>query len=205
MPAKVMKAAAIAGLITIVCAANASGHVQTSLDEDDSPGGLDLVAGRQRDRVYFIATSHPATTSRHTEIVLKLVTYESWQTLGGSLGMTFVAFEFDMDRDGELDRCIKIGADGTMKAHMYRNLRGCALNVEESRIGSRRTRRPDDHSIKVIIPKRWLGRGLKSYTWRAVTSFEEEGHPDCPPPDPRPPERQYGTCLDVTRWAKHNF
>ncbi len=200
------KATAIAGLITLAATAAAFGHVQTSLDEDDSPGGLDLVAGRQRDRVYYIVSLHPKKTSRHTEIVLKLVTYEEWHSLGGSLGMTFVGFEFDTDGDEEFDRCIKIGADGTMKAHMYKSVfSGCVLGSDDARIGSRRTRRPDDHSIKVIIPKRWLGRGLDSYRWRAVTSFEEEGHPDCPPPDPRPPERQYGACLDVTRWAKHNF
>lgn len=205
MSARIVKVAAIAGVIALLLVPTAFGHVQTSLDEDDSPGGLDLVAGRQRDRVYFITSLHPRKTSRHTEVVLKLVTYESWEELGGSLGMTFASFEFDTDGDGELDRCIKIGADGTLKAHMYRDVRGCALGFEESKIGSRRTRRPDDHSIKVIIPKRWLGRGLESYRWRAVTSFEEEGHPDCPPPDPLPPERHYGACLDVTRWAKHRF
>lgn len=200
-----IKAAVIVGLAISSLAADAFAHVQTSLDEDDSPGGLDLIAGRQRDRVYYIASTHPDTRSRRTEIVLKLVTYEEWQNLGGSAGQTFVAFEFDTDGDGRLDRCIEIGQDGTMTAHMYRDFRGCALNIEESKIGSRRTRRPDDHSIQVIIPKRWLGRGLESYSWRAVTSFEEEGHPDCPPPDPRPPESMYGTCRDVTRWAKHNF
>lgn len=200
-----IKAAVIVGLATSSLASGAFAHVQTSLDEDDSPGGLDLVAGRQRDRVYYIASTHPDTRSRRTEIVLKLVTYEEWQDLGGSAGQTFVAFEFDTDSDGRLDRCIKIGADGTLKAWMYKDSFGCAIGVEESKIGSRTARRPDDHSIKVIIPKRWLGRGLESYRWRAVTSFEEEGHPECAPPDPRPPERRYATCLDVTRWAKHSF
>ena len=86
----------------MLLASGALAHVQTSLDEDDSPGGLDLVAGRQRDRVYYIAGTHPETTSRRTELVLKLVTYESWDDVGSV--ETFVGFEFDLDRDGRLDR-----------------------------------------------------------------------------------------------------
>lgn len=192
-----------AGLVVMLLAGHAFAHVQTSLDEDDSPGGLDLVAGRQRDRVYYIAGTHPETTSRRTELVLKLVTYESWEEVG-SVG-TFVGFEFDLDGDGRFDRCLKVRADGNLKAEMYKDSFGCAIEVEESKIGTRTARRPDQHSIKVIIPKRWLGRGVESYRWRAVTSFEEDGHRECSPPDPLTPERQYGTCVDFTRWAKHTF
>lgn len=191
-----------AGLTVMLFTGQALAHVQTSLDEDDSPGGLDLVAGRQRDRVYFISGTHPETSSRRTEVVLKLVTYEPWQELGG---MTYVGFEFDLDGDGELDRCLKIGVDGTMKGWMYEDFRGCVLGIEEAKIGARSARRVDAHGIRVIIPKRWLGRGVGSYRWRAVTSFEEDGNPDCSPPDPMPPERQYATCVDFTRWARHRF
>lgn len=188
---RTMKLVIATGLLVVMALSHALAHPQTVLDGDDSPGGLDLVAARQRDR------------ARH--VVLKLVTYETWTELGGSLGMTYVGFEFDLDGDRRLERCLEIGTDGTMTAYMYRDFRGCALGFEESKIGSREAQRPDTHSVKITIPKRWLGRGVKTFRWRAVTSFEEEGHEECPPPDPRPPERMYGTCRDVTRWAKHSF
>ena len=202
MWAKVSRAAIATVLIVMLCTAAAFGHVQTSLDEDDSPGALDLVAGRMRDRVYYIASTHPETRERRTELVLKLVTYESWEELGG---MTYVGFEFDVNGDVDPEFCLDIGRDGTWKAHMFSlGFSGCVLRDEEYKIGTRTTRRPDDHSIKVIIPKRWLGRDPEAIKWRAFTSFEQEDHPECAPPDPFPPERRYGTCVDFTRWTKHH-
>lgn len=82
---------------------------------------------------------------------------------------------------------------------------GCVQRFDEKLVGTRLASRPDQHSVKVTIPKRWLGRNARVYRWRAATSFEEDGHPECSPPENLPPERRYGTCVDFTRWKKHAF
>lgn len=186
-----IKAALAPAFALILLTGPAFAHTQTTLDGADSAGALDLVAARNK---------HQDSSKA---LILKLVTYESWQQLGG---MTFVSFEFDKNNDGEPERCLDIGVDGTLQATMYKGtFSGCVLRADEQRIGSRLATRPDEHSIKVAIPKRWLGRNSKSFRWRAATSFEEEGHADCPPPEDLPPERRYGTCVDFTRWTRHSF
>lgn len=178
-------------VVLMVLSAPAYAHTQTRLDRDDTASPLDLVAARQKHR------------GSPKKLILKLVTYEKWQQLEG---MRFVSFEFDTNNDGEPERCLDIGRDGTLQATMYRGtFFGCVQRFEDRKVGSRLAVRPDDHSIKVTIPKRWLGRNSKVYKWRAVTSFEEDGHAECPPPENVPPERRYGTCVDFTRWKKHSF
>lgn len=131
------------------------------------------------------------------------MTYEKWQQLGG---MTFVSFEFDKNNDGQPERCLDTGLDGTLQARMYKGtFAGCVQQFEEQEVGTRLAHRPDQHSVKVTIPKRWLGRKSKVYRWRAATSFEQEGHAECAPPGNLPPERRYGSCVDFTRWKRQSF
>ncbi|MDP9067918.1 MAG: hypothetical protein M3N53_06180 [Actinomycetota bacterium] len=178
-------------LALMVLTSPAFAHTQTRLDGDDSAGALDLVAARQK---------HQGSPKK---LILKLVTYEKWQQLGG---MTFVSFEFDKNNDGEPERCLDIALDGTLQSTMYKGtFAGCVQQFEEQQVGTRLASRPDQHSIKVAIPERWLSRNSKAYRWRAATSFEEEHHADCPPPENLPPERRYGTCVDFTRWKRHSF
>lgn len=121
--------------------------------------------------------------------------------------MTFLSLEFDKNGDGNPERCLDIGRDGSLKAQMYRDsFFGCVIQADENKVGDGAlANRPDEHSVKVTIPKRWLGRNSKVYRWRAATSFEEDGHADCAPPENVPPERRYGTCVDFTRWRRHSF
>lgn len=178
-------------LALMVLASPALAHTQTRLDGDDSAGTLDLMAARHKHR------------GSPKNLMLKLVTYEKWQQLGD---MTFVSFEFDKNDDGQPERCLDIGLDGTLQATMYKGtFAGCVQQFEQQQVGSRLASRPDQHSVKVTIPKTWLGGNSKVYRWRAATSFEQERHAECSPPENLPPERRYGTCVDFTRWKRHSF
>lgn len=58
-------------LALILLAPPAVAHTQTRLDRDDTAGTLDLVAARHKHR------------GSPKKLILKLVTYEKWQNLGG--------------------------------------------------------------------------------------------------------------------------
>lgn len=202
--------------ITVLVAAGslllspAMAHERTLLDPDDSPGPMDLVATRHRHRA--IDFYGPGVGGQRTSLIFKLVTYETWSYENISGGKQFVTFEIDVDRDDQIDRCVVVtsqtptdGAAVGFQANVYA---GC--NYFDDRLvrsfGSENVRRNDEHSIRVSLPKRAvLGRGVKSYAWRAASSFEEQNQNSaCPAPEPHG-DGGYGACVDFTRWKRHSF
>ncbi len=174
---------------------------KTDLDPDDTAGPLDVVAARAKH--FFIAQTHPYR--EWAVLNLKLITYETWTNdqLGGI--DSHVTFEFDLDGDGTVDRCLEIrrAADGDLEGRMYTV--GCEFIPGEPIGKPKRARRPDGHSLEIEFRKRWLGQGERKFRWRAVTSYDEENDSDCPRPEPLPPERRYATCTDFTRWLRHSI
>ncbi len=191
-------------------------HEQTDLDPNDSEGPLDTVAGRLWDRGFCTATiSHgdePQRERCYTEIQLKLVTYEPWRSEVLSEPNSFISFEFDHDPDDAVDRCVVIrtpaqsGEDpadpmpARPQATIYRN---CDYSDDPFVRGAGRARRPDDHSIRVLVrEKRLLPKGTRSFRWRSVASYERQGDQACGPQGP-PTAGGYGACVDFTAWRRH--
>ena len=190
-------------------------HEQTDLDANDSEGPLDTVAARLWDRGFCTVTvSHgePQRARCYTEIQLKLVTYDPWSSEVLSGPNDFISFEFDLDPDDAADRCVVIRtpaqpdepADATParpQATVYRGCTYTAADVFVRDIG--RVRRPDDHSVRVLLRKnRLLPKGTGSFRWRSVTSYERQGDQACGSQGP-PTEGGYGACADYTAWRRH--
>lgn len=167
-------------------------HTQTLIDRDDTPSPLDTVAVRHWHRV--------SGDRNEASLVFKLVTYETWDSsvLGHSFE-NFISFEFDENLDGRPERCFDIQLKGeSLKGRMYTGF-GCVAHA--SAVGSAiPVARPDEHSVKVNIPKHLVGRKVSRYRWRSATSFEQQDHPECASPEQLPPERRYATCVDRTGW-----
>lgn len=188
---------AVMVLVAVVMSAlPAFAHGQTVLDKDDSDGPLDLVAAEQR---------HQSGDVKGLK--LRLVTYEVWDsaTLGG--GHQFVSFEFNLDADPAIERCLVItnqevepGAFA-LRGHIYKN---CKYFNDEQIGSTSLVSRPDQHSVRVSIPRKaMLPRSADVYKWRAVSSFEEDDPQSaCPSPQPHG-DGGYGVCSDFTAWQRH--
>lgn len=189
----------VSALTALFIAVPAAAHVQTVLDPDDTPGPLDTVAARVKH--FRIAETHP---ERHrTVLTFKLVTYETWPNDRLSGVDNHVTFEFNLDSDDGVERCFEIRQreDGELQGQMFS--RGCEFVLGEPVGKPRNVSRPDEHSLKASFRKRLLGKSIKAFRWRAVTSFDENNDSQCPRPDPLPPERRYATCTDSTKWSRH--
>jgi hypothetical protein len=188
-------------------------HEQTDLDANDSEGPLDTVAARLWDRGFCTITTHVPRSERcHTEIQLKLVTYEPWTSDILSEPNSFISFEFDLDPDDAADRCVVIRTPAQPddpsdpmpprpEATVYR---GCSYSADDVFVRNiKRVRRPDDHSVRVLLRKdRLLPKGTGSFRWRSVTSYESQGDQACGPQGP-PTDGGYGVCSDFTAWRRH--
>ncbi len=177
-------------------------HERTELDADDSPGPLDIAAVRHRHRVYGVAQSHPERFFKATELKFRLVTYEKWERDLVSGRHNFISFEFNLDSDGAIERCLVItNGEHEMLGRMYKN---CNY-FDDELVGSASVSRPDKHSIHTAFPRRLLRKKINKWTWRAVTSFEEQQQAgDCPAPEPYG-DGGYGACPDFTNWKTHRL
>ena len=175
-------------------------HERTIFDRDDSPGPLDLAAARHRHRVLIEDTTHPPSSRRFTELSFRLVTFEGWTRDVLSANRNFISIEFQTDTDDNIDRCLVFTAgEHELLAGMYKRCR----YSDDPLVGTASASRPDDHSVHVAFPRRLLGRGVRAYAWRAVSSYEDQAQESpCPAPT-LPKEGGYGACTDVTRWTGH--
>ncbi len=197
-------------LVGALMATPAAAHQETVLDEADTAGPLDIVAARDWDRKFTIVSTHPQSSKRIREFVLKLVTYEPWENTAITGGKNFISFEFNLDEDDTIERCIVVrahtepdGAPGRPEATVYR---GCNYFDDRSIRDAGRVSRQDEHSLRVTILKRkFLPRGVRSFAWRAVTSYEEQPQSsECAAPEPHG-DGGYGTCADFTSWQRHRL
>ncbi|MFN2524800.1 MAG: hypothetical protein ABR505_00825 [Actinomycetota bacterium] len=177
---------------------------QTRFDDDDSEGPLDVAAVRLRHRVFFQVSSHSKTRRRVTEIKLRLATYEKWDSELLTGRKNFIAFEFNFDDDAIRERCIVI-THGEFEPRVELHRRCWTTKQEFVRVLS--GHRPNGHSIVVAIDRHRLKRGLREFTWRAVTSYED---PEADRDDPCwagtfPSPGPYGVCEDLTKARHHRF
>jgi hypothetical protein len=202
-------------LVVFLLPGLALAHEQSDLDANDSEGPLDTVAARLWDRGFCTVTMpHGDEAQRercYTEIQLKLVTYEPWSSEVLAEPNGFISFEFNLDADDAIERCVVIltpaqpddPADpmpARPQGTIYRN---CDYSDDVFVRDVGRVRRPDNHSIRILLRKdRLLPRGTGSFRWRSVTSYERQGDQACGSQGP-PTDGGYGACADLTAWRRH--
>ncbi len=177
-------------------------HEKTELDKDDSAGPLDIVAARQRHRVAHLLQTHPQREFKEIELRYRLVTYEAWEREIVSGNHNFISFEFDLDADRAIERCLVItNSEFEMLGRMYKN---CTY-FDDELVGSASVGRRDKHSLDTAFPRRLLRKGITRWKWRAVTSFEQQNqNSSCAAPDPHG-DGGYGACADFTQWRTHKI
>ncbi len=192
----------LASLLVLSLATAAWPHEQTGLDRADSPGPLDIVAARQRHARVTELQTHPQREIRSTELRYRLVTYEEWERTIVPGGRNFISFEFNLDRDRGIERCLVItNSEHEMLGRMYKD---CTY-VHDELIGSASVGRRDQHSLDTNFRLRLLGRNATKWRWRAITSFEEQNpNSPCPAPEPHG-DGGYGACADFTEWKRHRL
>lgn len=183
--------------------APALGHERTTLDADDSAGPLDVVAVRVRHKSQTEVTSHPERSRRIKELRFRLVTYEKWNRSLLEGPKNFVALEFNLDGDKRIERCLRVrNGENELVGRLYR---GCYRRMKL--VTSVSVSRRDKHTLLAAFDKNRLRQRLRSFRWRATTSFEdpegEEGDPCWP--GTLPTKGTYGTCRDSTGWSPHRF
>lgn len=198
----------ILGLLGVVFAVTpASAHPQTTLDRDDTPGRLDLVAGKQAES--FVLQSHPQRSWMVLD--MKLVTFQAWNDGHLADPYNFLGFELNLDSDDNMERCVLIQQRETgsgppeVQATAYRR---CSEMPREQMGEPFRVRRPDDHTVLLSIRKRFLIGKNGSYEWRGVSSYQDpqQGPPsDCEHRVYMPPGPLYASCVDFTRWKTHRL
>ena len=167
-------------------------------DGNDTVGPLDIAAASLELR------TKGAGADRKRFVVLRVRTYGAWgapELARPGVMPNFLSFEFDRNRSRPADRCLDIGlrSGGALVAEM----KAPCVPVGERRVGSPiRVRRVDRRRLEVVVPRRLFGRSVGRYAWRATSSFEAIGDPRCPSPMVPPPERRYGACTDMTRFAR---
>lgn len=201
-PSVLAVGAALALLTALIGASPATAHEQTVLDQDDSDGPLDIVAARQRHARVTEVQTHPEKEIRYIELRYRIVTYEKWERSIVSGGHNFISFEFNLDRDRTIERCLVItNSEHEMLGRIYKN---CTY-FDDELVAMASVGRRDKHSLDVAFPRRMLGKSIKKWRWRAVTSFEEQDQSSaCPAPEPHG-DGGYGACTDFTKWARHSF
>ena len=187
---------AIVVALLVLLPTTAWGHTQTRLDPDDTPGPLDLVVARH---------SHRTTDSGGIVLRFRAVTYETWEdsVLEGPGGF---AVEFNLPGGDPVDRCLLISRrevspgvfrlQGSMfkRCIFFEELVGITKNVS----------RPDEHSLRISLPIRFLGKNVHSYRWRMASGYEDEKSKECKPPHPHV-DGGYGSCSDYSAWTRHAF
>lgn len=156
-----------------------------------SPAGADTVARSDSDRtsgpldIKTVAHGHQGTRLTHT-----LQTYEGWRNRALRDDSSWIALIFDRRADSlDDDRYLQI--DYSSERGLHGRMTTFGTHGPGAFIGRVDVRRPTPRSVKVRFPKRFLGRSLKRYEWRAITSFE-----DTQTCRSNPDSASQGGCLD---------
>ena len=138
-----------------------------------SPAGADTRARSDGDRtsgpldIKTVSHGHRVTRLTHT-----LRTYEGWRNRALRDDSSWIALIFDRRRDSlDDDRYLRI--DYSTERGLYARMTTFGTHGPGSFIGRVDVRRPTPRSVKVRFPKRFLGRSVDRYEWRAITSFED--------------------------------
>lgn len=150
---------------------------KTVTDPDDVNGEIDIQA-----------VSHGHGSNR--TLVHRVEMFEEWLSSDLEPEESWIALLFDIDRDNFNDnRYLRI--DYSEEEGLYADMYYQGISGPGEPIGEVRVSRPDERSVKVRFPKRFIKKRLKVYRWRAITSFEDDG--EC---SSEPDSGDQGGCLD---------
>ena len=145
-------------------------------DGEQTSGSLDIKA---------VSHGHRGTRLTHT-----LRTYERWRNRALRDDSSWIALIFDRRPDSlDDDRYLRI--DYSKERGLYARMTTFGAHGPGSFIGRVDVRRLTQRSVKVRFPKRFLGRSVSRYEWRAITSFE-----DTQACRSSPDSASQGGCLD---------
>ena len=144
----------------------------SQVDPDDTGGPLDIAeVGHGHRQVQGRVGPHLKHWVR---------THEPWdpEVLQDS-GRLFFGFDTDGDR-GSVERVVSIQMDEGVLYGRVTSARGV--------IGYTKVERTNRRTVRVIFPRRLLGKGVRSYRWNSYSSFQEADHPECAPTE---------SCFDI--------
>lgn len=183
--------AVLPGLTSLTIMSPAAADHVSVADADDSLGRLDVKTAHH---------GHHTTVTGRRLLKHRITTYETWRNVALSRDNTYVTFYLHPS-DGKMLRWVRVHAkdDGTLIATM---LKGPEPNTDV--IGPVRVWRHNRRSLTIAFPKRHLGKGVDSYRWDVLTSWQVSGSDSCGEPTefvaPAEP-----TCPDRTTRVRHNL
>ena len=108
---------------------------------------------------------------RERRLIHTLRTYEPWRNRALRHSSSWIAL-FDR-RSGSFGDERYLRVDYSQDKGLYARMTTFGTHGPGEFIGRVQVWRPNDHSVRVRFPKRFLGRHVERYEWRAITSFED--------------------------------
>ncbi|MDP9068293.1 MAG: hypothetical protein M3N53_08120 [Actinomycetota bacterium] len=145
-------------------------------DGEATSGPLDIKA---------VSHGHHGTRLVHT-----LRMYEEWRNPDLRDDSSWIALLFDR-RESSLDDDRYLRIDYSEERGLHARMTTFGTHGPGEFIGRVDVSRPTRRSVRVRFPKRFLGRAVKRYEWRAISSFEDAG--TC---RSNPDSASQGGCID---------
>lgn len=147
-------------VVLLLCMAPTQARADTAARRDESLEGTT-----------FLDIDEISHGHRSGDLVHSLSTHQSWDA-DDLDNKSRIVFKFNLDSDGAAERILRVDSDG----------KGGLIAVMSSgggrRLGTVKTNRPDDRSVRVSFPRRLLRKGLERYVWRATTIAHGCDNPD---------------------------
>ena len=155
-----------AGMLLVVAAPGLADRAALH-DRNDAFGRLD---------VRTITQGHLDTSARRM-LLHRIDTFGTWDKDSLRHEGAYIHILFTTDADNRPERMLNVDTvDNRLVAEM-RSWR--KKGVGETIYGHARVSRPDNKSVRVVFPRKLLGRGVDEYGWHVDTQFHKAGHPHC--------------------------
>ena len=109
-------------------------------------------------------------------LVHKITTYRRWRGTALNNDYSDIKILFTTDRDNKPERALVIDTEGgRLVARMHR----WAAGVREQTYGRSAVSRPNLRTLKVVVRRSQLRRGIREYGWHVDTRYHKPHHPTC--------------------------
>lgn len=191
-PTRLLTGLALTAALVAIGPAGTSSALE---DRADAAGPLDIASAT-------VAFKRPpvrlSARSRKPYVVFTVRTFEPWSRAllseQSAANPNYVGVQWG--RDKTATRCIETTrkASGRLVATLRKRCGPLPTPTQTYPAG-----KPNGRTLRIRASSYELG---SARWWRAVTSFEAPGDPECPAPEYPAPEQQYGACVDTTPWAR---
>lgn len=127
---------------------------------------------------------------RDPRLIHTLKTYEPWRNRALRNGSSWISLLFDR-RSSSLDDDRYLRIDYSEQRGLYARMTTLGTHGPGEFIGRVDVWRPGRRAVRVRFPKRFLGRSVGRYEWRAITSYEDGD--TC---SSNPDSADQGGCID---------